>query len=115
MTAVTSTDRTRPESVLNRCVIKVLVAFLCCHVAFLDFSVGVGAFVTELIQISSFFSNDEKYYAILLFTKEVKRQFRTESLGGLTKPVVSPTDHPKSIYNRCVLVFVAFVYYTWLF
>ena len=32
MTAVTPTDR--PYSVRNSCVIKVLVAFLCCHVAF---------------------------------------------------------------------------------
>ena len=28
------------------------MAFLCCHVAFLDFSVGVGAFVIRLSQIS---------------------------------------------------------------
>ena len=38
----------------NRYVIKVLVAFLCCHVAF-GFSVAVGAFVIGLSQISSFF------------------------------------------------------------
>ena len=49
---VTPTDR--PKSVRNRYVIKVLVAFLCCHVAF-GFSVGVGAFVIGLSQISSFF------------------------------------------------------------
>ena len=32
MTVVTPTDR--PKSVRSRCVIEVLVAFLCCHVAF---------------------------------------------------------------------------------
>ena len=32
---------------------------LCCHVAFLDCSVGAGVFVTGLIQISSFFSLNE--------------------------------------------------------
>ena len=51
MATVTPTDR--PKSVCNRCVIEVLVAFLCCHVAFLNFSVGVGAFVIGLSQISS--------------------------------------------------------------
>ena len=45
-----------PKSVRNRCVIKVLVAFLCCHVAFLDFSVGVGASVIGLNHISTFCS-----------------------------------------------------------
>ena len=58
VTAVTPTDR--PKSVRNSCVIKVLVAFLCCHVAFLDCSVGEGVFVTELNQISSFFSFEDK-------------------------------------------------------
>ena len=53
-TAVTPTDC--PKSVRNSCVIKVLVAFLCCHVVFLDCSVGVGVFVTGLSLISSFFS-----------------------------------------------------------
>ena len=51
---VTTTDR--PKSFRNRCVIEVLVAFLCCHVAFWIFSVGAGAFVIGLSQISSFFS-----------------------------------------------------------
>ena len=47
-------------TVLSRSAIVVLSKFwwrfLCCHVDFLDFSVGVGAFVTGLSQISSFFS-----------------------------------------------------------
>ena len=49
---VTPTDR--PKSVRNRCVIDVfggVFVFSCC---FLDFSVGVGAFVIGLSQISSF-------------------------------------------------------------
>ena len=45
---VTPTDR--PKSVLNRCVIEILSR------CFLDFSVGVGAFVIGLSQISFFFS-----------------------------------------------------------
>ena len=54
MAIVTPTDR--PKSVRNRYVIEVLVEFVCCHVACWVFSVGVGAFVIGLSQISSFFS-----------------------------------------------------------
>ena len=32
----------RPKSVLNRCVIEVFVAFLCCHFAFVEFSFVYG-------------------------------------------------------------------------
>ena len=47
----------RPKSVRNRCVIDFFGSVLCCHVGFFkDFSVGVGVFVIELSQISSFFS-----------------------------------------------------------
>ena len=55
MAVVTQTDR--PKSVRNRCVIEVFggVFVLSCY--FLDFSVGVGTFVVELSQISSFFSH----------------------------------------------------------
>ena len=53
MAIVTPTDR--PKSVRNRCVIEVFggvfVLSLCC----LDFSVGIGAIVTGLSQISSLF------------------------------------------------------------
>ena len=53
MAVVVPTDC--PGSVRNRCVIEVLVAFLCCRVAFwIIFSVGVGAFVVGMSQISSF-------------------------------------------------------------
>ena len=45
-----------PKSVRNRCVIKVLVAFLCCYVALWTFLwADVGDFVMRLGQISSFF------------------------------------------------------------
>ena len=47
---VTQTDH--PKSVHSRCVIEVFVLSLC----FSDFSVGVGAIVIGLSQISSFFS-----------------------------------------------------------
>ena len=40
-----------------RCVIEVFVCVLCCHIAFLDFSVVVGAFVIQLRKIFSFFSS----------------------------------------------------------
>ena len=53
VTVVSPTDR--PKSVRNRCVIEVFGGFLMSR-CFLDFSVGVGAFVTGLSQISSFFS-----------------------------------------------------------
>ena len=53
VTAVTPTDR--PKSVSNHCVIKVLMAFFMLSGCFLDFSVGVGAFVIGLSQMSSFF------------------------------------------------------------
>ena len=39
---VTQTDR--PKSVHNCCVIEVLVAFLCCHVAFFGFFCGCRGF-----------------------------------------------------------------------
>ena len=54
MTVVTPTDR--PKSVRNRWVIKVLVAFFYVVTLLLDFSVGVGAYVTGLSQIFAFFS-----------------------------------------------------------
>ena len=43
-------------TVLSRFAMVVLSKFLCCHVAFLDFSGGVGAFVIGRSQISFFFS-----------------------------------------------------------
>ena len=53
MTAVTPTDR--PKSVRNSCVIKVFGGVFMLSRCFLDFSVGVGVFVTGLSQISSLF------------------------------------------------------------
>ena len=54
MTAVTPTDR--PKSVRNSCVIKVLGGVFMLSRYFLDYSVGVGVFITGLSQISSIFS-----------------------------------------------------------
>ena len=53
VTVYTPTDRTK--SVRNRCVIKVFGAFVMLSRCFLDLSVGVGAFVIGLSQISFFF------------------------------------------------------------
>ena len=47
----------RPKSVHNHCVIKVCGAVFVLSHCFLDFSMGVGAFVIGLSQISSFFSS----------------------------------------------------------
>ena len=58
MTAVTPIDR--PKSVRNSCVIKVFGGVFVLSRCFLDYSVGVGVFVTGLSQISSFSSLDEK-------------------------------------------------------
>ena len=51
---VTSTDR--PKSVRNRCVIEGFGGVFVLSRCFLDFSVGVGAFVIGLSEISFFFS-----------------------------------------------------------
>ena len=51
---VTPNDRHRP--VRNRCAIAVFGEVFVLSQCFLDFSVGVGAFVIGLSQISSFFS-----------------------------------------------------------
>ena len=64
VTAVTLTNR--PKSVRNRCVIEVLVTFFVLSRWFMDFSVGVGALVIGLSQISAFFS----YYTY--FAKTIK-------------------------------------------
>ena len=71
VTAATPTDRLK--SVRNRCVIEVFggVFFMLSH-CFLDFSVGVGAFVIGLGRISSFFSYREipKTWTSALWEKE---------------------------------------------
>ena len=54
MAIVTPTDR--PKSVRNRCVIEVFGGVFVLSRCFLDFSVGVGAFVIGMNQISSFVS-----------------------------------------------------------
>ena len=54
MAVVTPSDR--PTSVRNQCVFEVFGDVFMLSRCFLDFSVGVGAFVIGLNQISSFFS-----------------------------------------------------------
>ena len=54
---------------------KILVAFLCCHVAFWNFSVGVGAFVIGLSQISSFFSSHLRDVEISLDMPVIRTDF----------------------------------------
>ena len=54
MAIVTPTDR--PKSVRNRCVIDVFVVVCVLSRCFLDFSVGVRAFVIGLSQLSFFLS-----------------------------------------------------------
>ena len=46
----------RPKSVRNRCVIEVFGSVFMSSRCFLDFSMAVGALVTGLSQVSSFFS-----------------------------------------------------------
>ena len=50
------TQTCRPKSVHNRCEIDVFGGVFVLSRCFFDFSVGVGAFVIGLTQISSFFS-----------------------------------------------------------
>ena len=63
MAFATPTDR--PKSDRNRCLIEVLVAVFVLSRRFLNFSVGVGAFIIGLSQTSSFFSYNV-YYKIML-------------------------------------------------
>ena len=51
------TQTGRPKSARNCCVIEVFGGVCVLSRCFLDFSVGVGAFVIGLSQISSFFSS----------------------------------------------------------
>ena len=57
---VTPTDRLK--SVRNRCVIELFVALFVLSLCPFDISVGVGAFVIGLSQISSFFSFDAGFW-----------------------------------------------------
>ena len=94
-------------SVRNRCVIDAFGGVLCCHDAFVDFSVGIGAFIIWLSQISSFFS----YYVlgsmnVFLFCRQHAKQ-ATISLGDNTQkdtdyiyfPLRKSTRIPFKIFN----------------
>ena len=58
-----------PQSLCNQ---SFVVTFLCCHVAFLDFSVVVAAFVIRLSQISSFYSTCTNVYVHVLHVTYAK-------------------------------------------
>ena len=66
---VTPTDR--PKSVRNRCVIELFMALFVLSLCPFGISVGVGAFVIGLSQISSFPLKKESYYNILFIAHVV--------------------------------------------
>ena len=68
MYIVTPTDR--PKSVRNRCVIEVFGVVFVFSSCFLDCSVGVGAFVVGLSQISSFFMYKYLLWNLVLLSFE---------------------------------------------
>ena len=63
MAVVTLTGR--PKSVRNRCIIEVFGGVFVLSRCPLDFSVGVGAFVIGLSQISYFFSYNKTVYTLI--------------------------------------------------
>ena len=82
---VTPTDR--PKSVRNRCLIELFLwRCLCCHCPF-DISVGVGAFVIGLSQIS-FFLSLSAYFSL-----------KCISQGG-TRKIIYPNS-PWATNNLC--------------
>ena len=66
---VTPTDR--PKSVRNRCKIEFCVALFVLSICSFDISGGVGAFVTRLSQISSFFLLQNSAAIALMYKKQV--------------------------------------------
>ena len=71
---VTPTDR--PESVRNRCLIELFCGVVCVVTCPFDISVGVGAFVIGLGQISSFLSKSpmlQQKRQTSLMSSEIKR------------------------------------------
>ena len=65
MAVVTPTDR--PKSVRNRCVIELFCGVVCVVTLPFDISVGVGAFVVGLCQISFFSIGHLRWVAIHVF------------------------------------------------
>ena len=68
---VTPTDR--PKSVRNRCLIELFCGVVCVVTAPFDISVGVGAFVIGLSQISSFLSSGCEIWVVPERTITIKR------------------------------------------
>ena len=58
---VTQTDR--PKSVRNRCIIEFFVALFVLSLYTFDNSIGIGVFVIEMSQISSFFLFTKNTYS----------------------------------------------------
>ena len=80
MAIVTPTDR--PKSVRNRSVIEVFGGVFVLSCCFLDFPVGVGAFVIGLSQISSFFSIN--VYNIFNFAEDLFDTIETSGFDHVT-------------------------------
>ena len=110
----------RMQSLCNQ---SFLVAFLCCHVAFLDFSVSVGAFVIGLRQISSFspimymFKKIEKIQKLFErgikthknITAEWKNEFSIISVYSSPKRGTEPGVRKKRFLNMKYLMHCHFV------
>ena len=79
VTEVTPTDR--PKSVRNRYVIELFVALFVLSLCPLDISVGVGAFVLGLSQISSFFLYVSTHHAPFTFEMYIKGTRRHTAFG----------------------------------
>ena len=76
---VTPTDR--PKSVRNRCLIELFCGVVCVVTARFDISVGVGAFVIGLSQISSFLSlHKQRIYTLLLSSVSISSQSKLNFL-----------------------------------
>ena len=95
MAIVTPTDR--PKSVRNRCVIEVVGGVFMLSRCFLDFSVGVGAFVIGLSQISFFFSFH--VYVLLDLSSFLFIENRDTISQGKSQAYISVFDRS----NQCLL------------
>ena len=94
---VTPTDL--PKSVRNRCLIELFCGVVCVVTCPFDISVGVGAFVIGLGQISSFLSWHELH--IGQGQREAIRSIRWYSLWSGLKTIYSnKINHPMSINSH---------------
>ena len=90
---VTPTDR--PKSVRNRCLIELFCGVVCVVTCPFDISVGVGAFVIGLGQISSILSLVEVSVYICINWGHIMVDFASNiSTGSLTR-----VQYPKCAYG----------------